>query len=116
MSKAPTRKLPDNIADLEAQRVVKPVFKLIDEVERAYGALYENDEFRKFREALDNDETVEGSIAADDFSAARLIREKGEDMGLKLITQANLTDISIKLRAAERRFHTDRKSRARVAE
>lgn len=110
-----SRQLPANVADLQAQRVVKRTVTLLDEVEQALLAIYDDENFRKYRDALEPEETVEGSIFADDICAAQEICKKAAEMGLSQIEGADLTTISMKLRGAERRFNASRKQRAKAA-
>lgn len=105
------RTLPANVTELLAQRVVKRTVTLLDEVEQAMTELFGEEQFKQYREALDNDNTVEGSVFADDICAAQMIRKKAEEMGLRQIAEADLTTISQKLRAAERRFNASRRQR-----
>ena len=105
------RALPANVADLEAQRVVKRTVTLLDEVEAAYLKLYDDLQFQALRGAEDPDKTVEGSTYADDTISAQMIREKAVEMELSQVVKANLTEIAIKLRAAERRVNASRNQR-----
>lgn len=114
---APSRALPGTVADLEAQRIVKRSVTLLDEVERALLALYDDPNFRAYRGVDDPDMTVEGSTAADDFMAAQMIREKGLELKLPQLAdtkEATLTLVSLKLRRAESRFNASRIQRSRV--
>jgi hypothetical protein len=109
--------LPTNIVDLEAQRIVKKKMTLTDEVEQVYLKLYNDDEFRKYREGLDRDETVEGSIYADDTVAAQMIRKEGIELGLPMLSDthtAHLTAIGNSLRVAERRVNAARSQRKKA--
>ena len=110
------RSLPANVTELLAQRVVKRTVTLLDEVEQAMTELFNEEQFKRYREALDNDSTVEGSVFADDICAAQMIRKKGDEMGLRQIGDADLTAISQKLRAAERRFNASRRQRRNAPE
>lgn len=106
-----TKALPATVTDLLAQRIVNAQPKLIDEVEKVFVMLYEDDDFRALRGAEDPEATVHGSIIADDIVSAQEIKEKGTELGLPLIIAANLHEISIKLRGAERRFNASRTQR-----
>jgi len=104
--------LPANVTELEAQRITAATVSLLDQVEQVMLKLYEEPEFKKYREALEDDNTVEGSVFADDICAAQMIRKRAEVMGLHQVMDADLTLLSQKLRAAERRFNIARKQRA----
>lgn len=116
-----SRALPTNVADLEKQRVVKRSQTLADQVEQCYLVLYESTKlyngratFRQYREGLEPEETVEGSISHDDSCAAEMIRKQAEEMGLTLVMEANLNDISKSLRVAERRVLAARSQRKKA--
>jgi len=104
--------LPSTVADLEAQRIVQRSITLLDEVEQVLLKLFEESEFRRHREALEPEDTVEGSIQDDDTISAQMIRKKAEEMGLMQVVNAKLHDIRLKLRGAERRVNISRKQRA----
>ena len=106
-----TRALPATVTDLLAQRIVSTQPKLIDEVDKVYVTLFDDPKFKALRGEDDPEETVEGSIQDDDTIAAEMIRKKGDQMDLKLVAEAKLHDIRIKLRAVERRFNASRKQR-----
>ena len=106
--------MPANVTDLEAQRIVKRTVTLLDEVERALLALFDDVQFRAYRGIDDPEQTVEGSPVIDDVMAAQMIREKAVDLGLEQVKAANLNVISSKLRGAERRFNADRKQRKKA--
>ena len=112
---APTsRALPINVTALEAQRVVKRTFTLLDEVEQALKALFDEPQFRRLRDALEPEETVEGSVIADDLVASQMIRKVASELNLKQVEAADLTILMLKLRAAERRFNASRTQRAKA--
>ena len=111
-----SRVLPANVTDLLAQRVVKRTVTLLDEVEQAMTAIYDEPQYMRFREAIDNGDAVEGSIFADDIVSAQMIRKKAEVLGLHQVEEADLTLIAQKLRAAERRFNASRKQRKNAPE
>lgn len=116
MSKhAPVKAFPKNVTNLEEQRIVKRTVTLLDEVEQTMLVLFEDPKYRTYREALDTDTTVEGSIFADDVVAAQMIRNKAEEMGLRQVMEANLTTISQKLRRAEARFNASRNQRKQAS-
>ena len=111
-----TRALPATVTDLLAQRIVQSQPKLIDEIEKVVIALYDDEEYRALRGEDDPEETVEGSIQDDDTRSAEMIREKGTEMGLRLVKEAKLHDIRLKLRGVERRFNASRKQREAARE
>lgn len=106
-----SRALPATVTDLMAQRTVHAKPKLIDEVDKVYLTLYEDPKFRALRGQDDPEKTVEGSIQDDDTCAAQMVREKGIEMNMMLITAETLHEIRLKLRGAERRYNASRKQR-----
>jgi hypothetical protein len=109
------RALPATVTDLMAQRVVNSQPKLIDEVDTVYLALYDDPKFRALRGADDPDQTVEGDPVDDEVCAAGMVRAKGTEMGMSLIKTADLHNIRLKLRGAERRYNASRNKRSKVA-
>ena len=110
-----SRTLPANVIELQAQAIVQPKTRLIDAVDLVYKDLIENPAFRALRGAEDPVKTVHGSVVADDVVSAQMIKERGMQMRQPLIAQANLHEISMKLRGAERRYQASRKQRSKVA-
>jgi hypothetical protein len=104
--------LPANVKALEEQRIVKRAFTLADEIEECLLGLYDTDEFRAL---LGSDPPVNGSPFIDDVCAAQWIQKKAIELGKRQIEAANLADICIKLRVAERRFNISRAQRARAS-
>jgi hypothetical protein len=104
--------LPANVMALEEQRVVKRTYTLADEIEECLLGLYDTDEFRAL---LGSDPPVNGSPFIDDVCAAQWIQKKASELGKRQIEAANLADICIKLRVAERRFNISRAQRTRAS-
>jgi hypothetical protein len=111
-----SRALPSNVTALESQRVVKRTYTLLDETEQALKALFDEPKFRRLRDALEPEETVEGSIFADDIVAAQMIRKVASELNLHQVEEADLTLLAQKLRGAERRFNAARSQRAKAAD
>ena len=107
--------MPTTVAELEAGRVVQLRPKLIDEVEKAYVLLINDQTFRALRGADDPEATVEGDELDDATLSAEMVREKGRELELPLLGAAKLRDIRLKMRAVERRFNIDRDKRHEVA-
>jgi len=93
-------------------RKAKPTLK--DEVRLAYLALYENAAFRRLRDALEPEETVEGSMQDDDTCAAQMLRKKGVELNLHVLAKSKLHDINLKMRVFERGVNASRKQRSQV--
>lgn len=103
--------LPGSVVELAKYRKSKARRSIIDECEQAYLALWETDEFRAFLAAYRNKDSVEGSMQADDFCAARMIREKAMEMELPLLSRANLADTTVALRRVLNRYNMGRQTR-----
>jgi hypothetical protein len=88
--------------------------KLNDDVENVHGSLSWSDKAEEYLRLLDathNSQAVEGSIAADDFAAARMLREHAQSIGNKVAEQ-NLTTIKRALSIVLSRYNLGRKQRA----
>jgi hypothetical protein len=106
------RALPANVTALEEQRIVKRTYTLVDEIEECLLASYDSEEFRAL---LGSDPPVNGNPFIDDVCAAQWIVKKGIELGKRQIEAANLAEICVKLRVAERRFNISRAQRARAS-
>ena len=74
--------LPENASEFLAHRKLKGRRTLNDQVEDVHIALYDSDKgYTDFLYAVYDEQAVEGSLAADNFKAAELIREKAKKMG-----------------------------------
>ena len=113
---SPSRALPATVTDLLSQCVVKQAQpKLVDEVQKAYFALYADEHFRALRGDPDPESTIEGDPIDDDVRAAEMLRIKGDEMGLRMLATAKTSDIRKKMRVAEARFNASRKQRSQAA-
>ena len=66
--------LPQSVDGLIAQRKKPQKATLHDQVENLYLGLYQNDEFRRLREPVYREQSVEGDLRDDDARAAMMIR------------------------------------------
>jgi len=85
-------------------------------VESIHILLWENERYRTLLKALYNELAIEGSLAADDFAAATMIREKALemcDLEMRDVGTAKLADISKALGVVLRRYWASRKQRRR---
>ena len=73
-------RLPETATEFLAHRKMKATRSLKDQVEDVHIALYDDKSYKALLEAVYNEQAVEGSLAADDFKAAELIREKAKQM------------------------------------
>jgi len=70
----------------------------------------ENDDYRRYLQAVWNKQAVEGSLATDDIMAATMIRNKAKEMGSELANE-ELAAIVKALRVVLRRYGSSRKER-----
>jgi hypothetical protein len=72
--------LPAKISEWE--RAIESGLTLNDHVEQVHVMLYdESPEYRAFLEAVYDEDAVEGSLSADNYKAAELLREKARKIG-----------------------------------
>lgn len=97
--------LPATTAGLMAMRSAKGKRSILDYVEDAHIALWENDDYRNLCDAVMNTEAVEGSLAANHYRAAELIRDKARKSGsTNPAGTANLETLKRSLRLVMRRY------------
>lgn len=103
--------LPATRDDLIAQRRTQSTKVLNDYVDEVYLILWDDPEFRKYLEAVYNEEAVEGSTKADDLEAARVIREYAKANSIPMLPSKKLETIAKALNVVTRRYRTSRKER-----
>ena len=102
--------LPETVDGFIAHRKLKAKRTLNDQVEDAYLRLVENEKFQAFIFAVYDEQTVEGSLAADNIMAAEMIRDKAKAAGSELASE-KLATISKALGVVQRRYGFSRKER-----
>ena len=70
-----------------------------------------NVEFLALLNAVHNEDAVEGSISADNFMAAKMIRDHASEDGDSIVAEADLTRIARAEGVALRRYGLDRTTR-----
>jgi hypothetical protein len=103
-----------NPLPLVLQRFLKADRSLNDHVEDVFIALTESDQNEKFRAYLTAtypEHSQEGSLAADDFQAARMIREWADTHGRSELSGEKLTTIVKSLNVVLRRYRISRNER-----
>ena len=70
-----------------------------------------NPDFLALLNAVQNEDAVEGSITADNFMAAKMIRDHASEHGDSVVAEANLTRIVRAEGVALRRYGLDRTTR-----
>lgn len=68
--------LPRTVEEFRQRRVVQTTLTLNDQVEEIHLLLYPDPVYKKFLEAVWDEDAVEGSLSIDNAKAAEMIREK----------------------------------------
>jgi hypothetical protein len=110
-SKAIARPLPATVADLLEQRKNKKSYSLNDMIEKHHLSLYSDEDYQAVLEAVHPEQALEGSLIADDFEAARLIREHARGQGDGYVAKQKLDTIRKSLQIVLRRYGISRKER-----
>lgn len=104
--------LPATRESLVAQYRLKRKRNINDYVEEILLKLWPEQSFMKYLDALYDSQAVEGSLEADDFEAARIIRQYAKDDNHSpLVAGENLTTIVRAMRVAQRRYNIGRQQR-----
>lgn len=107
--------LPEKIEDWE--RFLKTQRTLNDEVEALHRPLVgESPEYRRLLRAVYDEQAVEGSLAADNLEAARMIREKAKTIDGNEVADEKLATIAKSLNIVLRRYHSSRRERRNTLE
>ena len=100
----PAPSLPATTQDLLAARRTARPRTLNDYVDEIHVALWEQETYTALLSAIWREETVEGSIIADDLQAASLIREYAKENGVPAVAGAKLAAIQRSLSVVLRRY------------
>jgi hypothetical protein len=84
---------------------------LNDLVEQAHLALLADDKYAAFLSAVENKDAIEGSLEADDYVAAKMIREWAMLHGILELGREQLASILKALKVVLRRYGLSRKQR-----
>ena len=107
--------LPAKIEDW--QRFLKQERTINDYVEDVHRGLIDgerSDLYRSFLSAVYDAQAVEGSLAADNIEAARMIREYARENQVTSLEKEKLAIIAISLGVVLRRYHASRKERRQM--
>ena len=85
---------------------------LNDHVDDIHVSLWEKSAYHTALEAVDDADAVEGSLSADNFLAAGLIRDHARETGNHHVKDKKLATIVRALNVVLRRYGIDRKTRA----
>ena len=74
--RAPAKPLPSSVISMQAGRKTPFARLLNDMVDELHNKLFENDKYKTYLEGVWDEQCIEGSLAADNFKAAELIRDR----------------------------------------
>ena len=104
--------LPETRAELEAQRKSMRDRTINDYVEDVHLELWDNPFYRKALNAVTDASAMEGSVTADNFVAATMIRARANEAGKpRAVIDATLQSIVTALQVVMRRYKIARKDR-----
>ena len=103
--------LPSSVDQFLALRKKPQKATLHDQVEQLYLSLYPNDEFRKLREPVYREQSVEGDLRDDDVRAAMMIREEAKKKGNLMVMKEKLAVIRRSILVVETRYNASRRQR-----
>lgn len=103
--------LPATVDEFRAKRKSPPRQNLNDIVEEYHLALFEDEEYNKLLYAVYDEQAVEGSLSADNIMAARVLRQRAEELGNEFLKKEKLATISKCLGVVLRRYNESRKER-----
>lgn len=108
--------LPTSVTKFLEMRKKQSRVNLHDEVERSYLALYEDDAFRKLREAVYREQCVEGNFIDDDVASAHMLRDHAKREGNAVIMREKLSTIRRSISVVEKRYQATREMRRKTME
>lgn len=108
--------VPRSIADWEASRVSRAKITLIDRVEELHLELGPNEHYGMLHDAVVNAAASEGSLRANAYKAAMMIRDLAKEKNEGHVEHANLEAIKQALNYVLRRFEQSVKQRRAKAE
>ena len=106
--------LPSTVEGLLAQRSTLRVLTLNDHVDGIHVALWTREDYRNALEAVYDEDAIEGSLAADNFVAATMIRDYARLNGVPQVANKKLATIVKALNVVLRRFNMSRPQRAKM--
>ena len=103
--------LPETVEDFRALRKTETPRNLNDIVEEYHLAMYNNEEYSRLLYAVYDEQAVEGSLAADNILAAKMLRERAQELKNVELSREKLATISKSLGIVLRRYRQSRKER-----
>ena len=107
----PYEKLPTNVEDFRERREIASARTLNDIVDEIVLTLYRNEKFRRFLDAVYDEQAVEGSLAADNIMAATMIRDEAKRLSRPEAADQKLATLSKSHGVVLRRYKATRKAR-----
>lgn len=108
--------LPMSVEGLMAQRKKPQKATLHDRVESLYLGLFANEEFRRLREPVYREQSVEGHLLDDDVRAAMMIRDEAKRKGDLMVAKEKLATIRRSILVVETRYNATRRQRLALSE
>ena len=105
--------LPVTVQDLEARRKVFHQPTLNDRVDAIHVRLWDNEQYRRFLDAVYDEDAVEGSLSADNLFAAMMIRDHAKNHDDPYVASKKAATIAKSLNVICRRYGIGRRERAR---
>lgn len=106
--------LPDTVEGLLERRRIMRQRTLNDYVDDIHVALWPTAEYRGALEAVYDEDAIEGSLAADNFTAATMIREFARINNVPQVANKKLATIVKALNVVTRRYSISRNERAKT--
>lgn len=103
--------IPTSVAELDLLYRLARRPTLNDIVQRVVKSLIADPKFQKLIRAGHDSQAVEGSMAADNFMAAMMVREKATEDKVEDVIEENLSTINRALQVVLRRYGLGRKQR-----
>lgn len=111
----PGAPLPSSVVELQARRILPFKRLLNDMVEELHTKCYENEKYRAYLDGVWDEQCVEGSLAADNFKAAEMIRERATKDSSP-VSREKLATIVKSLGIVLRRYGLSRKERRQTVD
>lgn len=112
----PYERLPSNVEDFRERRDIGGTRTLNDIVDEINLTLYRNEKYRRYLDAVYDEQAVEGSLAADNIMAATMIRDEAKRLGRPEAADQKLATISKALGVVLRRYKATRKARRNMVD
>ena len=107
----PTLPVPRGQQAMLDSRKSTATLSLNDLVEQCYLPLCDNEEFSSLLDAMWNSQAVEGSLAADDYKAAMMIKDYAIENNIAIVKDQNWHTLRKSLNVITRRYNQNRKQR-----